>query len=55
MEGRIIIMSLKTIVNLWNFGCVIRRKSSVRLSSFMLFYMDVNFGNAISLENPGER
>jgi hypothetical protein len=55
MDGGKIIMSLKTIVNLQNLGRGIRKNSSVRLSSLLLSYMDLNFRDAISLDNCGQR
>jgi hypothetical protein len=55
MEGGNLIMGLKTIVNYWTFGYGIRKNSSLRLSLLMLFYMDVKFGDALYLENHGER
>jgi hypothetical protein len=50
-----LIMGLETIVNHFIFGYDIRRKSSLRLLLHMLFYMDVKYGDAISLMNPRER
>jgi len=55
MEGENIIMGLKTIVNQWTFGFGIKKNSYFILSSLWSSYMYVNFGVAISLENPGER
>jgi hypothetical protein len=55
MEVANLIMGLKKIVNKWIFGYEIRKNSSLRLLLLMLFYMDANFGNAISLESHGER
>jgi hypothetical protein len=55
MEGGKLIMGLKTIVNQQTFGYGIRKNSSLRLSSLLLFYMDVKFGDVVSLENHGER
>jgi hypothetical protein len=55
MEGGKLIMGLKTIVNQWIFGYGIRKNSSLRLSLLLLFYMDVKFGDAVSLESHGER
>jgi hypothetical protein len=55
MEGGNIIMGLKTIVNQWTFGFGIRKHVSFTLSSLYFSYMDVNFGDVVSLENLGER
>ena len=55
MEGGKLIMELKIVVNQLNFGFGIRRNSSLRLSLHMLFFMDVKFGDVVSLVNPGER
>jgi hypothetical protein len=40
------------LADLWLWD---KKKSSLRLLSLILSYMDVNFGDAVSLENPGER
>jgi hypothetical protein len=50
MEGGKLIMGLKTIVNQRTFAYVIRRNSSLRLSSLLLFYMVMKFGATTSLE-----
>jgi hypothetical protein len=50
-----LIMGLKTIVNLLNFGVGIRRYSSLKLLLHLLFFMDVNSRAVVSLVNPGER
>jgi len=55
MEGGKLIMHLKTIVNQQTFSYVIRRNSSLRLSSLLRLYMVVKFEVATSLENCGER
>jgi hypothetical protein len=48
-------MGLKTSVSYQTFGYWIRKNSFFILSSLLLSYMDVKFGDAVSLENPGER
>jgi hypothetical protein len=49
MKGGKVIMGLKTIVNQHTFGYGIRKNSSMRISTLLLFYMDVKFGDVISL------
>jgi hypothetical protein len=46
---------LKTFLNQPIFGFGIRINSSLRLSLHLLFFMDVNSGDVVSLVNPGER
>jgi hypothetical protein len=53
-DGKLI-MGLKTIVNQSIFGYGIRRNSSLRFFLRLLFYMDANSGDAVSLMNLGER
>jgi hypothetical protein len=50
-------MDLKIVVNheIFGFGFWIRRHSSLRFSSLMLFYMIVKFGVATYLENHGKK
>jgi hypothetical protein len=55
MDGGKLTMGLKTIVNQWTFRYGIIKNSSLRISLLMLFYMYVNFRDAVSLENCGER
>jgi hypothetical protein len=40
------------LADLWLWD---KKKSSLRLLSLMLSYMDVKFGDAVSLKNLGER
>jgi hypothetical protein len=51
MEDGNLSMGFKTIVNQSNFGYGIRKKSSLRLLLIISFYMDVKFGDAVSLDN----
>jgi hypothetical protein len=55
MDGGKLIMGLNTIVNRQTFGFGITKNDSVTLLLLQLSYMDVNFGVAVSLENPEER
>jgi hypothetical protein len=48
-------MGLKTIVNQLIFGVGIRMNSSLRLLLHLLFFMDVNSRDIVSLVNPRER
>ena len=54
MEGAKLIINLKIIVNQHTFGFGIRINSYLRLSSLLLFYMDVKFGVATSLDDYRE-
>jgi hypothetical protein len=56
MEGGKLIMGSKTIVNQHTFGFgIIKKNSSLIVSSLQLSYMDVKFGVEVYLENLGER
>jgi len=54
MEVGNLVLVLKRIVNQWTFGSW-KNKSSLILSSLLLSYIDVKFGDTKSLENHGEK
>jgi hypothetical protein len=55
MEGGKTVLVSKIVIDQQTYGCGKERNYSLRLSSLLLSYMNVNFGVARSIENHGRR